>query len=169
MNSSWHIVINAIATFVWWCISPKLNLTIHPVLIALSPLAVMAGVFFPDLDQRTIVLRHRSWITHSAIVGLLLIVDPLAQFVGDWSHCSADILIHQFCFSVGFHLLADLKAPKKMKGFSLIHIPVRDKNGKVKGVKEVKKKIKKTISVKLSIFWLGFHGILLIWTSVQFL
>lgn len=169
MNSSWHIVINAFATFIWWCISPKLNLTIHPVLIALSPLAVLAGVFYPDLDQRTPLMRHRSWITHSAVIGLLLIIDPLSQWIGGWEHCTADILIHQFCFSVGVHLLCDLKSPKKMKGFALIHIPIKNKKGKIVGEKEVKKKIKKPVSSKLSIFWLLFHGLLLCWTSVQFL
>lgn len=169
MNSSWHILINAFATFIWWCISPKLNLTLHPVLIALSPLAILAGVFYPDLDQRTPILRHRSALTHSAIVGLLLIVDPLSQFIGGWAHSPADILIHQFCFSVGIHLICDIKAPKKMKGFALINVPVKNKKGEIIGEKEIKKKLKKPISAHLSIVWLLFHGALLVFCSYYFL
>jgi hypothetical protein len=155
VNRAWHIVTSAIATFFLWFYSNDLNInTVAPVLVLLTPIVALAGAIFPDLDQSTSFLNHRSFLTHSAIIGITF-------FIPFFYPDPASFLINIFCFNVGIHLIFDLKRPSKMRGFANVTLP-SGKEKKAKTTKHIPKS-------KISIAWLLFHGILLIGISIIFL
>ncbi len=74
---------------------------------------IYVGLIFPDLDLKAIgLLHHRSILTHSLLLPLLLM--PLHKTV--FIHCIVGL-----CIGISIHLSADALSP--MKGFALIYLP----------------------------------------------
>ena len=152
MNSGWHIIFSSVFTTLFWLYSSELNLnTVPPVLIALTPIVTLSAVFYPDLDQRTHLLQHRSWLTHSAIVGLVLIIPMLYPN-------EASILLNIFCFNVGIHLFCDLHVPKKMVGYATVKLPT-GKSTKARTIFNLQKS-------GVTITWLFINGLILVLSSI---
>lgn len=155
MNSNYHLIINSIATIFFFYFSPTLNIiTIHPILVCLIPIVVISGVFFPDIDKRIPGLQHRSFLTHSAIIGFLVFIPRIYQ------GSEASFLLNIFCFGVGVHLICDLKITNKMTGTATIKMP----DGVKKQIRQ--KKYKES---KFSFSWLLLNSITLIIISIVFI
>lgn len=74
---------------------------------------IYVGLIFPDLDLKAIgLLHHRSILTHSLLLPLLLM--PLHKTV--FRQCIVGL-----CIGISIHLSADALSP--MKGFALIYLP----------------------------------------------
>lgn len=74
---------------------------------------IYTGLSFPDLDLKVMrLLHHRSILTHSLLLPLLLM--PLHKTV--FRHCIVGL-----CVGISIHLSADALSP--MKGFALIYLP----------------------------------------------
>lgn len=74
---------------------------------------IYVGLIFPDLDLKAIgLLHHRSILTHSLLLPLLLL--PL-------HHTALKHGIVGLCIGTSIHLSADALSP--MKGFALIYLP----------------------------------------------
>jgi len=73
-----------------------------------SPLALLAGVYvgfrFPDFDQRTDLLIHRSIITHGLLAPLLL----YTVLGSRWSPAPARLFVAGVALAVAVHLSYDL-------------------------------------------------------------
>ena len=82
----------------------------------LAGLAV--GEWFPDIDQRTALLLHRSILTHGLLLPLILFVvaSKMKLMPLRW-------LAMGVCLGVAVHLAFDL-FPRAWTGFALVSIPV---------------------------------------------
>jgi hypothetical protein len=78
---------------------------------------VVAGLTLPDLDLRWDFLGHRSIITHSFLVPLLLFVLARQQ-----EHITTRLLAAGFSVALAVHLSFDL-FPRMWTGYALIYIP----------------------------------------------
>ena len=85
-------------------------------------LALLAGVWvgywFPDFDQHTDALVHRSIVTHGLLVPLLLYVVMGSRR----SPAPAWLFVTGAALAVAVHLSFDL-FPRGWSGFALIHLP----------------------------------------------
>ena len=85
-------------------------------------LALLAGVtlgyWFPDFDQDTTALVHRSIVTHGPLVPLLLYVALGSR----GSPAPARLFVTGTALAVAIHLCFDL-FPKGWAGYALIHVP----------------------------------------------
>ena len=85
-------------------------------------LALLAGVYvgfrFPDLDQRTGILVHRSIVTHGLLAPLLLYIVLGSRR----SPAPARLLVTGAALAVAVHLSFDL-FPRGWSGHALIHLP----------------------------------------------
>jgi hypothetical protein len=85
-------------------------------------LALLAGVilgdWFPDFDQDTTVLVHRSIVTHGFFAPLVLYVVLGSRK----SPAPARLFVAGAALAVAVHLSFDL-FPKGWSGFALIHLP----------------------------------------------
>ena len=78
---------------------------------------IVIGNWFPDIDQRTQLLLHRSIITHGPLI-------PLIGFAVVF-HSNARVLrwfVIGICIGTAVHLCFDL-FPRGWQGFALISIP----------------------------------------------
>ncbi|MHA1270054.1 MAG: hypothetical protein ACTSPY_09740 [Candidatus Helarchaeota archaeon] len=156
MNSKWHIIMSIISTTILWVFSFALDLAkVQPVLIALTPIVILSAAYYPDLDQKIEKLKHRSSLTHSALIGLILLVPFF------WPN-EAAILLNQFCYNIGVHLLCDLKTPEKMKGFATVKSPRKEHKVGDRIIRDEKK----ITMAKRSITWLILNGAILIIVSI---
>lgn len=74
---------------------------------------IYVGLIFPDLDLKVMgLLHHRSILTHSLLLPLLLL--PL-------HHTALRHGIVGLCIGISIHLSADALSP--MKGFALVYLP----------------------------------------------
>jgi hypothetical protein len=79
---------------------------------------VILGYWWPDFDQDTDALVHRSIVTHGLLVPLLLYVVLGSRRSPSW----ARIFAAGVALAVAVHLSFDL-FPKDWTGFALIHLP----------------------------------------------
>ena len=81
-------------------------------------LGLAAGERFPDIDQRTHLLLHRSILTHGLVLPLLLfaVVSRTQWMPLRWLSMGA-------CLGVAVHLAFDL-FPRAWTGFALVSLPV---------------------------------------------
>ena len=77
----------------------------------LYSIGLLIGSFFPDIDQKIKWLRHRSILTHSAIIPVILAISLKGE--------KELLLISGFCVGMAMHKLFDL-FPKKWQGYALI-------------------------------------------------
>ena len=84
--------------------------------------ALLAGIWvgfsFPDFDQRTDLLLHRSIVTHGLLAPLLLYVVLGSRR----SPAPARLFVAGAAVAVAVHLSFDL-FPNSWSGFALIHLP----------------------------------------------
>lgn len=80
-------------------------------------IGIVAGLAFPDLDLRWSFLGHRSIITHSFLVPLLLF-----GLASQQQHITTRLLAVGFSLSLAVHLSFDL-FPRAWTGYALIYIP----------------------------------------------
>ena len=84
--------------------------------------ALLAGVYvgfrFPDFDQRTDILVHRSIVTHGLLVPLLLYIVLGSRR----SPAPARLFVTGAALAVAVHLSFDL-FPRAWSGYALIHLP----------------------------------------------
>jgi hypothetical protein len=85
-------------------------------LVALT-LSAYIGSRFPDIDQHTELLTHRSILTHGLLVPLALYLTALRV---KNSRVSASVLI--FTTAIAIHLCFDL-FPRAWFGYALVHVP----------------------------------------------
>lgn len=90
----------------------------YPVALFALVLGLVVGEMFPDLDQRTDLLLHRSVLTH----GLLL---PLALYLVTSRTQSRIVrwLVMGISLGVAVHLAFDL-FPRAWQGYALVSLPV---------------------------------------------
>ena len=88
-----------------------------PFWVALLILSAYIGSRFPDIDQHTNLLIHRSILTHGLLVPLALF---LIVFRMKNNRVRDFVLI--FMTAVAIHLCFDL-FPRAWRGYALIHIP----------------------------------------------
>ena len=81
-------------------------------------LAAWLGLKFPDIDQRTDLLLHRSIITHGPLLPLILFL--LLRNAGNTSVRQFAMF---FCLGVTVHLAFDL-FPANWTGYALVSLPV---------------------------------------------
>ena len=91
---------------------------LHLVGLAALLLGLFAGERFPDVDQRTDLLLHRSIVTHGLLLPLILCA--VASKTG-WTPLRW--LSMGVALSVAVHLAFDL-FPRAWTGFALVSIPV---------------------------------------------
>lgn len=96
--------------------------------ILLLFIGIMFGVNFPDIDIKFKFLKHRSWLTHSFIVPLFMIIFALNIYRGDLIY-----IMLGFAEGVAIHLCYDL-FPVSYKGGALIKFPASIKTGKWKSI-----------------------------------
>ena len=77
----------------------------------LYSIGLLIGSFFPDIDQKIKWLRHRSLLTHSAIIPVILAISLKGE--------QEKFFVSGFIIGVTIHLLFDL-FPGKWKGYALI-------------------------------------------------
>lgn len=80
-------------------------------------LGIVAGLKFPDLDLKFYFLGHRSILTHSFIVPLLLFL-----FVRQKEEWGLRLFSVGFSLAYVIHLCFDL-IPRAWRGFALIYVP----------------------------------------------
>ncbi|MCX7839083.1 MAG: hypothetical protein N2559_06460 [Anaerolineae bacterium] len=80
-------------------------------------IGIVAGLAFPDIDLRWDFLGHRSIVTHSFLVPLLLFGVAYQQ-----KHITTRLLAAGFSLSLAIHLSFDL-FPRAWAGYALIYIP----------------------------------------------
>ena len=93
-------------------------MTIRLVALVALGLGLAAGERFPDIDQRTDLLLHRSILTHGLMTPLLLyaIVHRIDALPVRW-------FVIGVCLGVAVHLAFDL-FPRGWRGYALVSLPV---------------------------------------------
>ena len=93
-------------------------MTIRLVALVALVLGLAVGERFPDIDQRTELLLHRSILTHGLLAPLMLyvIVQRVDSLPVRW-------LAMGVCLGVAVHLAFDL-FPKGWQGYALVSLPV---------------------------------------------
>ena len=81
-------------------------------------LGLVAGERFPDIDQRTDLLLHRSILTHGLLAPIMLyaIVHRINAAPARW-------FVMGVCLGVAVHLAFDL-FPRGWQGYALVSLPV---------------------------------------------
>ena len=90
---------------------------LFPKWIVFLILGVYLGLNFPDIDQRTDLLVHRSIFTHGFIVPLFFFL-----FTSLITKKSLRLFLMGFVVAIAVHLSFDL-FPRGWWGYALIHIP----------------------------------------------
>ena len=93
-------------------------MTIRLVALVALVLGLAVGERFPDIDQRTELLLHRSILTHGLLAPLMLyvIVQRVDSLPVRW-------LAMGVCLGVAVHLAFDL-FPKGWQAYALVSLPV---------------------------------------------
>lgn len=98
-------------------------IALNIVAVGIFIVATSVGLFYPDLDLKMPLFKHRSIVTHSPILSIILL----------YSMKQSDItrfFIVGFTMAVAIHLVFDLY-PKAWQGFAMIDVPFYGKLNRI--------------------------------------
>ncbi|RMF80690.1 MAG: hypothetical protein D6737_07290 [Chloroflexi bacterium] len=121
--------------------------------IGLLIVGVLIGIDFPDIDQRTVLLNHRSLLTHGFIAPVILF-----RFVYLYRSAVPRLFGVGVCTALLVHLAFDL-FPRAWTGFALLTVPVFGRTSALFS----------KIWLVLSVIVLFYLTLLLIQTLLEFL
>lgn len=101
--------------------SPPLPMSVSSVLFLIGGMAV--GLHLPDIDRSLPLLDHRSFLTHSPFLPILLFI--LAHKKG---HAGLLMAAVGISLAVAVHLAFDL-FPQRWTGYALISVPIYGRMG----------------------------------------